>query len=240
MNRLATSGWPGFALRHPSQLWKRLRLGRVAFSAAPWERIAALAGDHPVVLEAGAADGADTALLSRLLPGASVYALEPVPEAYASLQLRVGSNPRVRTFQLALTDGPEEVLLHLATDSRTLSADSSSLLAPLEHLHHFPEVAFHHTIVVRGTTIDGLIERETLTYPTFMWLDLQGMELPVLEASPKACKRLQALYMEVSRKPLYEGMHLYPEVVQRLGALGFSLEDDRVGPVSGNALFVRR
>lgn len=238
-SRLLRSGWPRFAFRHPRQLWKRLRLGRADFSSAPWDLIVAHAGDSPVILEAGAADGADTHRLAGLMPGAVIYALEPVPAAFQVLKSRVEGLERVTPLEMALTDGPTEVELHIATDTRSGSADSSSLLTPSEHLQQFPSVSFGQTRTVRGSTIDGLIASEGLECPTFLWLDLQGMELPVIESSPVTCRNLTSIYMEVSRVPLYHGMHLYDEVVRRMQALGFSIVEDRVGPVSGNVLFVR-
>jgi len=73
----------------------------------------------------------------------------------------------------------------------------------------------------------------------FMWLDMQGMELPVLRASPDLLAATAAVVMEVSREELYVDTPLYDEVVQWMTSQRFRVAIDRVGVTFGNMLFVR-
>ena len=73
-----------------------------------------------------------------------------------------------------------------------------------------------------------------------MWLDLQGMELSVLQASPDVLARTLVVSMEVSRHELYEGGALYPEVITWMRSQGFEAVIDRVLVAFGNMLFVNR
>lgn len=237
-----TSGaaaWFRFGLAHPNLLIHRIRMGRRAFADAPWDTLMSEIAGDAVILEAGAADGADTLRLQRAFPGSSIYALEPVPSAFAELKDRTRSLSNIVCVQAALADRDGPTFLNVATDTESGSADSSSLLMPLEHASIFPNVHFESRISVRGLTIDSLIKQSSLEWPDFLWLDLQGMELAVLRSSPEAMTRVRAIYMEVSRRPLYGGMPLYQEVVQAMTDWGFTIRVNQVGPISGNALFMR-
>ena len=66
-----TSGaaaWFRFGLAHPDLLIRRIRMGRRSFADAPWDTLMSELGRTAVILEAGAADGADTLRLQRTFP----------------------------------------------------------------------------------------------------------------------------------------------------------------------------
>ena len=117
---------------------------------------------------------------------------------------------------------------------------SSSLLRPTGHEQMFPEVEFVETVDVPVTTLDLWAEEFEVGRVDFAWLDLQGMELAVLSASPRVLGGLTAVCMEVSRRELYADGPLYPEVVAWMQSQGFSVAVDRVPVIVGNMLFVRR
>jgi FkbM family methyltransferase len=233
------ASWLRFGLSHPGLLIKRIRMGRRAFSDAPWRTLASEIAWTPVILEAGAADGADTLRLQAMFPGAKIYAVEPVPSAFAELEERTRDLKNVVNIPVALSNQNGTAFLNVAMDTASGSADSSSLLTPLEHSSIFPSVKFESRIPVRGLTIDSLISQNELEWPDFLWLDLQGMEIAVLRSSPGTVARVRAIYMEVSRRPLYEGMPLFREVVKAMAEWGFTIRVNQVGPISGNALFMR-
>ena len=72
-----------------------------------------------------------------------------------------------------------------------------------------------------------------------LWLDLQGMELPVLKASPDVLNRASAVVLEVSRQELYAGSGTYKEVAAWMSGHGFVIAVERVTTFFGNVLFVR-
>ena len=117
--------------------------------------------------------------------------------------------------------------------------DSSSLLTPAEHLTEFPQVKFARSIVVQAMTIADWVHGEGAGRIDFMWLDMQGMELPALKAAGPVLATTRAICMEVARKELYAGCAMYGEIISWMRGQGFRPIIDRVLTSWGNILFVR-
>lgn len=89
--------------------------------------------DSPIILEAGAADGADTLRFAKLLSSQGViYAFEPVLQNFERLKDLVKEQHNVHTFRMALGDHDGKMKMNV---SRNIEADdniasSSSLLKP--------------------------------------------------------------------------------------------------------------
>jgi 2-O-methyltransferase len=197
--------------------------------------------DSPVILEAGACDGTDTARFVQCWPSGTVYAFEPVPSLFADLKSRTENLLGVRCYQSALSDRTGLAELHLSGGERGEGGrDSSSLLAPALHLSEFPTVKFIDSIMVRTTTIADWAKRECVDHVDFMWLDMQGMELPALKNAGFILETTTAICMEVARKELYRGCATYNEIIEWMRSQGFHPIIDRVATSFGNILFVRR
>ena len=229
----------GFELRHPRFLAWRLR-GRPLMEVT-LDELAPHLPASPAILEAGACDGADTVRLARRWPGGTVHAFEPVPDAYAGVVERTRSLANVSTYELALSDESGTADIHLSEDeSGAPRPDSSSLLEPTEHLAAWPSIKFRHTVTVRAVTLDVWARTHSIDHLDLMWLDLQGMELRVLRASPELVAHTSAIYMEVWRRPMYAGAPDYREVLAWMADHGFVPAVDRVHRIFGNVLFLRR
>lgn len=227
-----------FAARHPHFVVRKLR-GR-SVTEASLDEIARYIPSEPVILEAGACDGTDTERFARRWPNGEIHAFEPLPDAFAKVLRRVRDLPNVRTYEVALSDttGSSEIHLSegLAGEDRP---DASSLLSPTGHLDHWPSIKFRRNVVVATTTLDDWAVEHDVSHIDLMWLDLQGMELQALRASPQLLSQTRAVYLEIWRQEMYAGAPLYGEVVNWMTAQGLGLVIDRVPRVSGNALFVR-
>jgi FkbM family methyltransferase len=204
------------------------------------DEIAPFLGDAPVILEAGALNGSDTVSMAEQWPASTIYAFEPVPAAYEEVRRRTAHLPQVNTYQLALSDSSGSAGLHVSTNAEGgYRPDSSSLLSPTGHLREFPDVTFTETLTVETLTLSDWANREAVERIDFMWLDMQGMELSMLQASPQVLAQTTAVLMEVMRQHLYEGNPLYDEVLAWMGSQGFRAAIDRMPLRYGNVLFVR-
>jgi FkbM family methyltransferase len=228
-----------FELLHPRFVAQRLR--RRPLMEMTLDELAAYLPAAPVILEAGACDGSDTVRFAERWPRGTIHAFEPVPHAYAGVLERTRSLVNVSTYELALSDETGAGELHLSEDAAGGSRpDSSSLLAPTGHLDAWPSIKFRRTVTVQTQTLDGWADEHSIRAVDLMWLDLQGMELRVLQASPQLVSRTSAIHLEVWREPMYEGAPLYDDVVAWMSRNGFGPVIDRVHRVFGNILFVRR
>jgi FkbM family methyltransferase len=227
-----------FAAGRPDLVLRKLRGLEVIDIGV--EEIGRYLGPAPVIVEAGACDGSDTVKIAEHWPGATVHAFEPVPDAFRQVVARVAHLPNVVTHQLALSDEIGTATMHVSSHpDGTARPDSSSLLTPTGHLEQFPDVAFTETVEVPVTTLDQWALDQGIAAVDFLWLDLQGMELRVLGASPTVLGAAKAICLEVPRRELYAGNPVYGEVIGWMRERGFRVAIDRVNRTFGNVLFVR-
>lgn len=223
------------AVRKPELVLRKLQ-GKEPV-AIELHEIARYLPDSPVILEAGACDGTDTVKIAQYWPRATVYAFEPVPELFVETERRTSHLPNVRCYPFALSERTGSAEMHVSSGSNR--GDSSSLLAPAEHLTEYENVKFTRSIDVQTVTLDDWARTEDVSKIDFMWLDMQGMELPTLKAAGTVLATTSAICMEVARKELYAGCAMYDEIVSWMTGQGFRPAIDRVATSDGNILFTR-
>ena len=96
-----------FALRHPGMAWRVGSCAGTSIEITPGE-IARYLPDDPVIVEAGACEGIDTARFAQQWPHAVIHAFEPVPQLYAEVHRRTADLPGVRLYSLALPGRQDE------------------------------------------------------------------------------------------------------------------------------------
>jgi FkbM family methyltransferase len=79
------------------------------------------------------------------------------------------------------------------------NGESSSLLAPAQHLHEYPEIHFASKLNLQTKRLDSLM----MDVPNFLNLDVQGAELRVLRGMGKLINSLDYIYTEVNDIELY-------------------------------------
>ncbi|MBS1986341.1 FkbM family methyltransferase [Candidatus Dependentiae bacterium] len=199
--------------------------------------------DDPIIVEAGCFDGGDTLQLSAFWPQATIHAFEPVPEIFSMLTHNTHHNPAIMRHNCALAAHTGTAQLHLS--SRPTAPDepfrAGSLLAPKERLT-WSNVTYPKTITVDTITLDRWAEQQQLDHIDFLWLDVQGFALPILQAAPQILKTLRVLYVEVEFIEAYEGQHQYHAVRTWLESQGFTMIardfDDTPHWFFGNAILV--
>ena len=191
------------------------------------------------MLKAGAHKGIDTVEMLKVVPGAIIYAFEPVPVIFSELQNRCRPYDNCFCFKLALADANEQRVFYVSAGD---SDQSSSLLKPEKHLTSHPGVTFPKAIEVTAITLDSWAEKYGIDRIDCLWLDMQGYEFKMLRAAPKMLKTVQVIYTEINFIEMYKGCELFPEFKSWLEQEGFSLINidytwKRCG--WGDALFIR-
>jgi FkbM family methyltransferase len=200
--------------------------------------------DTPVILEAGAFDGKDTLTLSSFWPAGSVHAFEPVPAIFDKLAANVADVPNVQCYQVALSDHTGVAPFHVSEHPKRpgMPFQAGSLLEPYERLTLSP-ATYPDIIQVPTITIDEWAAQNGIARIDFMWLDMQGHELPVLKAAPRILATTRVVLTEVEFVEAYKGQALYPDVKTWLEGQGFVMIardfTDEPTHFFGNALFVR-
>jgi FkbM family methyltransferase len=211
-------------LRARKLLWlarRRERRGLLRHRIAPSiEHDDLLAGrGFRTVVDVGANVGQFAIWAADVLGAERIVCVEPLPGALDRLQ-EVTSRLapcRVDVVAAALGSTPGRRTLHV-----TAAIDSSSLLP-------VTSAAKSRTALQQTGTeeVDVLLGDEVLPEhvegPLLVKLDVQGTELEVLAGMPKLLARTDAVLVEVSFKPLYDGQSDPSAVVAHLLGTGFSL-----------------
>lgn len=178
--------------------------------------------DNPNILDAGAFDGTDTVAMAKMWPNGMLYAFEPVPEIYHWLGDKTQNCDNVRCFSIALSNktGYQEFFLSEDPNKPGVNFQSGSLLAPKEHLK-YSHIQFNKKTTVPTITIDKWAELYGVSRIDMMWLDMQGMELEVLRASPRILSTVKVIYTEVEFVEAYAGQGMYEEIKAFMAENGF-------------------
>lgn len=189
--------------------------------------------EDPVIFEAGGHDGCDTFLFYIRWPNAKIITFEPHPISFEKLLEKTAWIPRVEAYNLAVNNYNGAAILNLCL----LNDGASSILAPAEEtkeLYQGPK------IVVPCVVLDDWCRENKIDSIDFMWLDLEGLELQVLQSSPSILSTVKVIYTETNLKLFRIGMAPYQELKAFLEKAGFKLiahwfEEN----LQGDAIFVR-
>jgi 2-O-methyltransferase len=234
-----------FALKRPDLLSRRI-LGKD--TDIHLDEVTPYLVGSPVILESGACDGTDTVKLAQRWPGAKIYSFEPVPELFAEVEQRTSHLAQVRRYQMALSDHTGTATLNVVGDPTDADAvrGLSSLIPRKTGNPYQPGTPvelwadFSRPIEVQAITMADWAHREGVDRIDFMWLDMEGMEMPVLKAAGPVLSTTKAIVMEVTREERYpSGCPLYEEIISWMKGQGFRPVIDRVMLWYGNILFVR-
>ena len=138
----------------------------------------------------------------------------------------------------ALGDHDGKVEINIAGNS-----ESSSILPMLEsHRSAAPESAYEGKEIVSIKTLDAVAGQYLKdARAPFLKIDTQGFEWQVLDGARETMPHIKGILVELSLVPLYEGQHLWREVIDRLEREGFTLwafKDGFSDQISGRSLQV--
>ncbi len=174
-----------------------------------------------LVLDVGANRGQFASEIRQQGYAGRILSFEPLSQAHIELQQASMKDPLWEVFpRCALGDHNGEVEINIAGNS-----DSSSILPMLEsHRSAAPESAYQGKESVPIKTLDAVIGQYLEDARSiFLKIDTQGFEWHVLDGARETLPNVRGVLVELSLVPLYEGQHLWREVMARLEAEGFTL-----------------
>ena len=176
------------------------------------------------IVDVGANKGQFSLLIRGLFPDAQIFAFEPIPEAANKACQLFRSDPMFLLptapdgVGLALGESSGRSILHLSR-----RADSSSLL-PITDLQSqlFPRTEEVGTIEIEVTRLSEVIDSASIKSPSLLKIDVQGSELAVLKGAESVLTCFDYVYVECSRRVLYEGQALEADVAAYLTSHAFT------------------
>ena len=156
--------------------------------------IAARLADAPpgILFDIGANHGAYALYLRRVSPQSTIYAFEPHPRTFATLQARLADDPNIRLFNLAVSDVPGALKLY---DFASEDGSTQASLDP-EAIRLFSTEMVAHDVTV--TTIDAFMAEHAIARIDLLKIDTEGFDLAVLRGATAAlaARAIGAIHFE--------------------------------------------
>lgn len=174
-----------------------------------------------LVLDVGANKGQFASEIRQCGYANRIVSFEPLSQAHGQLlQSSAGDSMWEAYPRCALGDHNGEVEFNIAGNF-----ESSSILPMLEtHRSAAPESAYVGKEIVPIKTLDAVSGQYLKdARAAFLKIDTQGFEWQVLDGARDTLPHIRGILVELSLVPLYEGQHLWREVIDRLEAEGFTL-----------------
>jgi FkbM family methyltransferase len=173
------------------------------------------------VLDVGAFEGGYAGELRAAGYEGWIVSIEPVGSSYGRLRGAADADPRWRTLQLALGSESEQRSINVAGNAVLSSFLPHSTYA-LHELGEMTRTVEVEHVAVR--TLDDVIGECTAGIPDprlFLKIDTQGWDLEVLKGAAATLPAVLGVQVELSLKPIYEGMPAYAQTMGHLQELGF-------------------
>jgi len=169
------------------------------------------------VIDVGANEGAWLAAVRVMAPTVEVIALEPSSEMASQLRSRFAGDPGVTIVEAAASDVDGDATFHVTAHSH-----NSSLRNPRDmDVYYGGGWQKTKELKVETVRLDTLLVGQT---PSLIKIDVQGAEASVLRGAEEVVARSGAILIEVTTRSHYDGDTLFPELDNRLRALGLTLQ----------------
>lgn len=209
--------------------------------STPTDQIVSTLKRHNIdlVLDVGANSGQFAAEIRGRGYIGKIVSFEPLSKAHALLQKsKRGDKEWVIHQRCAIGDHNGEAEINIAGNST-----SSSLLPMLNsHVSAEPSSAYVGTEVVALKSLDSVAPDYMADCKrTFLKIDTQGFEWQVLDGANNILPNIHGVLLELSLVPLYEGQHLWLDLIGRLEREGFvlwALQPGFTDPISAKTLQV--
>ena len=147
--------------------------------------------------------------------------VEPIDQIFAILVRNLQDMPGHIAVQAVCSDIPGETIqFNIASND----GQSSSMLGLGQHANLHPDIGYMARQEMVTTSVDQVIAGLQLdTPPNVMVVDTQGADLKVLRGAVATLSRVDAIFVEISEDPLYEGGCTHEEISAFVRPLGFRM-----------------
>ena len=145
----------------------------------------------------------------------NIYLFEPQKKIFNELQTKFVEENNIKLYNFGLGSENKFVNLNLAPGNSGLS---SSILNPVEHKNYYPDIEFSGSEKIKICIYDDL----NIKNVNFLNIDIQGYEMEALKGCTRVLgSEIDYIFIEISRKPLYEGSALVKDIDNFLSEFKF-------------------
>lgn len=174
-----------------------------------------------LVVDIGANSGQYGRSLREIGYKGRIVSFEPLAEPFSRLKQWADEDGRVIAINSAIGDTDGEVEFNVAGNST-----SSSVLEMLpSHAEAAPHSKMQGKELVKIARLDSVFGEYYSGGKTLLKIDTQGFEMAVLSGAEVTLGKVDALQIEMSFIPLYQGQALFIDVYTYLISKGFRMVD---------------
>lgn len=198
---------------------------------------------NPIIVEAGAFNGAETCRAAKIWPYGRIIAFEPNPHAFEQLEKKVKeellTNVELHSLALNTYDGIARLnVCHGMKGADPSFGYASSLLPLTKEMEVYCKGP---QIIVPCTILDDWCGENEVDHIDLLRLELEGLELQVLQNSPRILKNTKMIYVKTMMHPYRVWMTQYSELKSFLEKSNFVLLSHWYQPgIIGHAIFLSR
>jgi FkbM family methyltransferase len=174
-----------------------------------------------IFIDVGANEGQTILRMLTEFPNSKVYAFEPAPGTFRTLELNTSAERRAEVFQLACGASEGTVDFHVTSNHWC-----SSVLRPSDLGRRFYGEWYNtrEVVKVRQTTLDAWAARHGVDRVDVLKVDAQGYDLEVLRGATKVlASGVRAINCECQFAPEYEGCASFSQIDRFLNDHGYAL-----------------
>jgi 2-O-methyltransferase len=176
---------------------------------------------NPTILEIGSNDGTNTLWFLEIFAAPRIFCFEPDPRAATRFRQNIGGSPAVTFHQYAIgnKNGKQTFYMSSGQESETMPEGwdcSGSIRKPKNHLQVHPWCKFEKKISVETKTLDTWCAENGVGCIDFIWMDVQGAEIDIIQGGQTALRNTRYLFTEYSNKELYEGQLSLRQLLKKL------------------------
>ncbi len=166
--------------------------------------------------------------------------IDPIPDMVEQVSAKIKKRNLANHFVLEACCSDktgERISFNVASNN----GESSSMLDLGDHKKLYPEIEYTDTFEIETKTLDDLMN-ETLpeVQANILVVDTQGADLKVIKGAEKVLENIDAVYIEVSDFPLYEGGATFDEIYKFLTPKGFFCHNIIIKHLGyGDAFFIK-
>jgi FkbM family methyltransferase len=174
----------------------------------------------PVIIDGGAHRGATVDAFRAIAPYAQFHCFEPDTTLVADLDARFAGNSNVHVIAAALGEQPGTAVFNInaSRPTNSLLPAAKGLQSDLQDLCMTVE-----QVTVPVISIDAYCAQEDLSRVDIVKLDLQGYDYHALLGAKNILPGARVVLVEVLFAEIYQGCHLFPDILRLMGDYGFTL-----------------
>lgn len=176
-----------------------------------------------IIFDLGANIGQTIEKYQIQFPQATIYAFEPSQDAFTTLSSQYQADPRVKTYQLAVSQktGKEKFFLNYDNVMNSLLSVADSATT---YLHSY-QTKNVDCVEVATTSINEFCSPENLQDIDILKMDIQGGEIMALQGASDLLSKqaIRLIYTEVLFAKLYDQQANFYQIANFLESYGYRL-----------------